>query len=110
MAAEDGLKAQKLLAQGIALGNVGKKQSRPERAKAFNIKAFALSGRLFVLVLKPRAMPWARCFCPFRAYWIWLMTHPHFFLYPSSLIFQSLIVRWVLSKLIPIFTSRLPSV
>ena len=31
-----------------------------------------------------------------------------FFLY-SSLIFQSLIVRWVLSKLIPIFTSRLPS-
>ena len=34
MAAEDGLKAQKLLAQGIALGNVGQKQSRPERAKA----------------------------------------------------------------------------
>lgn len=32
-----------------------------------------------------------------------------FFLY-SSLIFQSLIVRWVLSKLMPIFTSRLPSV
>ena len=34
MAAEDGLKAQKLLAQGIALGNVDKKQSRPERAEA----------------------------------------------------------------------------
>ena len=86
MAAEDGLKAQKLLAQGIALGNVGKKQSRPERAKAFNIKAFALSGRLFVLVLKPRAMPWARCFCPFRAYWIWLVKHPlfPFTLLPSS--------------------------
>ena len=45
MAAEDGLKAQKLLAQGIALGNVDKKQSRPERAKALNLKAFALSGR-----------------------------------------------------------------
>ena len=29
MAAEDGLKAQKLLAQGSALGNVGKKRSRP---------------------------------------------------------------------------------
>ena len=43
MAAEDGLKAQKLLAQGIALGNVDKKQSRPERAKALNLKAFALS-------------------------------------------------------------------
>ena len=46
MAAEDGLKAQKLLAQGITLGNVGQKQSRPERAKAFNVKAFALSGRI----------------------------------------------------------------
>ncbi len=45
MAAEDGLKAQKLLAQGIALGNVCKKQSRPERAKALKLKAFALSGR-----------------------------------------------------------------
>ena len=47
-----GLKAQKLLAQGIALGNVDKKQSRPERAKAFNIKAFALSGRLFCISFK----------------------------------------------------------
>ncbi|MDD6168057.1 MAG: hypothetical protein PUB50_09195, partial [Prevotella copri] len=45
MAAEDGLKAQKLLAQGTALGYVGKKQGRPERAKAFTLKAFALSGR-----------------------------------------------------------------
>ena len=71
MAAEDGLKAQKLLAQGIALGNVGKKQNRPERAKAFNIKAFALSGRLFVFVLKPRAMPWARSFCPFYYICTW---------------------------------------
>ena len=46
MGAEDGLKAQKLLAQGSALGNVGKKQGRPERAKALKLKAFALSGRL----------------------------------------------------------------
>ena len=46
MADEDGLKAQKLLAQGSALGNVGKKQGRPETAKGFNFKAFALSGRL----------------------------------------------------------------
>ena len=58
MAAEDGLKAQKLLAQGSALGNVGKKRSRPERAKAFNFKAFALSGRLFCICSKPRALPW----------------------------------------------------
>ena len=70
MAAEDGLKAQKLLAQGSALGNVGKKRSRPERAKAFNFKAFAFQGDFFVFVLKPRALPWARCFCPFRAYWM----------------------------------------
>ena len=46
MADEDGLKAQKLLAQGSALGNVGKKQGRPERAKAFKFKASALSGRM----------------------------------------------------------------
>ena len=49
MAAEDALKGQKLLAQGSALGNVGKKQGRPERAKALYIaqyfKAFALTGR-----------------------------------------------------------------
>ena len=42
MAAEDGLKAQKLLAQGIALGNVGKKQSRPERAKALKYPLLTL--------------------------------------------------------------------
>ena len=49
MVAEDGLKAQKLLAQGSALGNVGK-TCRPVRAKALYIawylKAFALTGRL----------------------------------------------------------------
>ena len=38
--------------QGSALGNVGKKRSRPERAKAFNFKAFALSGRLFCICSK----------------------------------------------------------
>ena len=47
-----GLKAQKLLAQGIALGNVDKKQNRPERAKALILKAFALSGRLFCICFK----------------------------------------------------------
>ena len=46
MAAEDGLKAQQLLAQGSALGKVGKNHGRPERAKALKLKAFALSGRL----------------------------------------------------------------
>ena len=42
MAAKDGLKAQKLLAQGIALGNVGKKQ-------------IALKGRVFKIRLKSDA-------------------------------------------------------
>ena len=45
-----GLKAQKLLAQGIALGNYGHKTCRPVRAKALKLqtkhKAFALTGRL----------------------------------------------------------------
>ena len=76
MEAEDGLKAQKLLAQGIALGFRINTRSRPERAKAFNFKAFALSGRLYFLPTLPRAMPWARSFCPFRAYWMWLMPPP----------------------------------
>ena len=52
MAAEVGLKAQKLLAQGIALGNFVKKYSGPDRSKAFNFKAFALSGRLFCICSK----------------------------------------------------------
>ena len=40
---KNGLKAQKLLAQGIALGFKTNTKSRPERAKALKLKAFALS-------------------------------------------------------------------
>ena len=36
---KNGLKVPKLLAQGIVLGNV-EKQSRPERAKSFEIESF----------------------------------------------------------------------
>ena len=43
---KNGLKAQKPLAQGIALGIIVIIAKRP---------------------LKPRAMPWARSFCPFGA-------------------------------------------
>ena len=61
MADEDGLKAQKLLAQGSTLGNVGKKQSRPERAKALYIarylKAFALTGRQVFVHKHPGRCP-----------------------------------------------------
>ena len=46
-------------------------QSRPVRAKALYIaryfKAFALTGRLVCAIRLPRALPWARSFCPFRA-------------------------------------------
>ena len=54
-------------------------KSRPERAKAFNIKAFALSGRLCFLSTLPRAMPWARSFWAFSPTLLplsGLMTHP----------------------------------
>ena len=40
-------------------------KSRPERAKALKLKAFALSGRLYFLPTLPRAMPWARSFWAF---------------------------------------------
>ena len=46
---KNGLKAQKLLAQGSALGYYDRKTCRPVRAKAFKYqacnKAFALTGR-----------------------------------------------------------------
>ena len=67
---KNGLKAQKLLAQGIALGMMATRR-RPVRAKAEYIaqyfKAFALTGRQVCVRNLPRAMPWARSFCPFRA-------------------------------------------
>ena len=31
------------------------------------LKAFALSGRIANIFIIPRALPWARGFCPFRA-------------------------------------------
>ena len=46
-------------------------QSRPVRAKALYIamyfKAFALTGRLVCAIRLPRALPWAKSFCPYRA-------------------------------------------
>ncbi len=55
------LKGQKLLAQGIALGNVGKKQRRPVRAKALYtaryFKAFALTGRQVCVCNNPGRCP-----------------------------------------------------
>ena len=64
------LKGQKLLAQGIALGIINGNLS-PCKGKSFEFasyfKAFALTGRI-APTTTPRAVPWARSFCPFRAY------------------------------------------
>ena len=46
---------------------------RPVRAKALKFLQFAkllpLQGA-FLIAVVPRAMPWAKSFCPFRAYWV----------------------------------------
>ena len=75
MAAEDGLKAQKLLAQGSALGKVGKNNVALKGPKLSISKLLPFQGDFVVFILKPRALPWAKSFCPFRAYGMWLMTH-----------------------------------
>ena len=55
MGFKNGLKAQKLLAQGIALGIMA-------------ISKTSCKGKSLVYCpVIPRAMPWARSFCPFRA-------------------------------------------
>ena len=67
---KNGLKAQKLLAQGIALGIVAVSKAPCKGKSLINsryLKAFALTGRQGCVHDKPRAMPWARSFCPFRA-------------------------------------------
>ena len=68
MAAEDGLKAQKLLAQGSALGNVGKIKVALKGQKLSISKLLPFQGDFVVSILNPRALPWAKSFCPFRAY------------------------------------------
>ena len=64
---KNGLKAQKLLAQGIALGIVAVSKAPCKGKSLINswyLKAFALTGRQGCVHNKPRAMPWARSFCP----------------------------------------------
>ena len=65
-----GLKAQKLLAQGIALGIMAISKA-PCKGKSFMfclefLKLLPLQGALLIAII-PRALPWARSFCPFRA-------------------------------------------
>ena len=42
-------------------------------------KLLPFQGDFVVSILKPRALPWAKSFCPFRAYGMWLMTHRLFY-------------------------------
>ena len=79
------LKGQKLLAQGNTLG-IMSVSNAPCKGKSFKIhlikmenslryvkllpvvlKLLPLQGARFATHKKPRAMPWAKSFCPFRA-------------------------------------------
>ena len=64
------LKGQKPLAQGNALGNFGRKPVALKGQKLSNTgqstKLLPLQGALLIAII-PRALPWARSFCPFRA-------------------------------------------
>ena len=72
------LKGQKLLAQGNALG-IMTISNAPCKGKSFKIhlikninplryvKLLPLQGVLLTLKTKPRVLPWAKSFCPFRA-------------------------------------------
>ena len=86
---KNGLKAQKLLAQGIALVNTDANLS-PCKGKSFIItkylKLLPLQGALLFAII-PRAMPWARSFCPFRACGANL--GKFFFISPSAYFAQS---------------------
>ena len=66
-----GLKAQKPLAQGIALGTPAISNA-PCKGKSFVIcqefESFCPYRATGLRPSLPRALPWARSFCPFRAY------------------------------------------
>ena len=66
---KNGLKAQKLLAQGIALGIEAIKS--PCKGKSFInyliFKSFCPYRATCLRPYLPRVLPWARSFCPFRA-------------------------------------------
>ena len=67
-----GLKAQKLLAQGIALGIMAISKA-PCMGKSF-VYCLVFAGFCPYRATgyrpkQPRALPWAKSFCPFRACW-----------------------------------------
>ena len=76
MAAEDGLKAQKLLPRAAPWVMLAKNKVALKGQKLSISKLLPFQGDFVVFIIKPRALPWARSICPFRAYGMWLMTHP----------------------------------
>ena len=71
MLAPHALKGQKLLAQGIALGNHGRKFVALKGQKLSSTRQFTkllpLQGALLTAII-PRAMPWAKSFWAFSPY------------------------------------------
>ena len=72
---KNGLKAQKLLAQGNALG-ITATYNAPCKGKSFVnclvLESFCPYRATGLRPEKPRALPWASSFCPFRAYGVYL--------------------------------------
>ena len=69
---KNGLKAQKLLAQGIALGIIANSKA-PCKGKSFvniwSLWSFCPYRATGLRPWLPRAMPWARSFCPLQGVW-----------------------------------------
>ena len=70
MGFKNGLKAQKLLAQGIALG-ITATYNAPCKDKSFVnclvLESFCPYRATGYRPKQPRALPWAKSFCPYRA-------------------------------------------
>ena len=68
---KNGLKAQKLLAQGIALGIMAANKAPCKGKSLINclrLESFCPYRATGLCPLIPRVLPWAKSFCPFRAY------------------------------------------
>ena len=76
-----------------------------------SFKVFALTGRVAKCFI-PRALPWAKSFCPFRACcngllaFISIKKHSHFLrIYPFSTVFFSLSFAFVFASFAPMFVA-----
>ena len=72
---KNGLKAQKLLAQGIALGIMAANKAPCKGKSLINclkLESFCPYRATGLCPSIPRVLPWARSFCPFRAYGVYM--------------------------------------